>query len=517
MLFIGKKLINLFFRFLNKTKRRDLIIFSSKKEKKIIDFYEINYLNPQIREIKIVIIKYYLNKIKLNKSFKDHLFNYFYQIEPNIHRKSCIIKYLIDKKFKIDEISASFLIKSDVALFAKFNLKIKKIKPIKINSLISMISLLIFNIALQRKISKTNLKKKSNFNPKIKYSKLLRSKNEHFDYIYENRLKKSFDNTIICLSPYYTSHKTPRDKKYPEFLKAHKRNYFYYNPKINFFYVLQKAIRIYLTSVPHEFKIHLLQIVVQRMRIDDFVNYITKNFPDIQEFYTGYEFYQGLVYLSEKLKALKIKIILFAHGVGIKHNPIANYDLFYVFSKLQKKYYYGTSKFKYYKLNLSLKKKDDYYKKKIALFFICTIFTKFQSYNYNSIYKEAISYIERIAREYKFPVYAKYHPLSTERDKILTKKITIVEKLDDLPQKYKYISITLNSTYAIELLGSMPFLIINPHEKWNINYYLPNDDFIYAKTYHEFKVKIEKFLNNPNYYNEYWDMLISLLKKHYFF
>jgi hypothetical protein len=381
-----------------------------------------------------------------------------------------------------------------------------------------MISLLIYKISHQRKLNKINVEKKSNFDPKIKYDKILRSKNEQYDEIYKNRLDKSFKNTIICISPHLGSVNTPRELKYPEYLRTNKRNYFYYNPKFKFSYIIKEAIRIYLTPLPHDFKIHFLQIIIQRNLIDDFINYFKNLFPNIQEFYTGYEFYQGLVYLTEKLRGKKIKVIFFEHGIGIWHNPIANYDLFYVFSKLQQNYYYGNSKFKYFKFNFPLKKKEnDLSKKKFALLFICTVFSKTQTYNFNSTYKEVINYIERIAREYEFPVYAKYHPFSSEHDKILSKKIIIIDKIEDLPKEYKFLSLTLISTYIVELLNSMPFLLINPQKKLDLNFFLPNTDFVYVNTYQEFREKIEKFMNNPSYYNEYWQSLISLLKENYFF
>ena len=520
MVFFGKKLINFFFDIMLKKRIRDLIIFTSKRKKKKINFYEINYTSSQIRDIKITIIRYYLHKININKSYKEHLFNYLYRHEPIFHRKSCLIKYLLDKKFKIDKISASFLIKSDIPLFSKFNLKIKKIKPIKINILFSIISLLIFRITHQRKKVKMKVEKKSNFNSKIKYYNMLRTKdkNEQFIDLYKYRLGKSLDNTIICISPYSKRKYAPRGSKYLKPLQTIRKNVFYYNPRMNFYDILKKAIRIYLTcSLPHELKIQILQIYIQRIGIDDFINCIKKNFTHIREFYTGHEFYEGLVYLTEKLRELNIKIIIFEIGIGMSLSPIINSDLFYVFSKLQKNLFYGTSKFKYYKLNLPLKRNIDYSKKKFALFFICEVFEKTPTPRYNSTYKEVINYIEQIARDYEFPVYAKYHPISTAHDKIFSKKIEIVEKIEDLPQEYYYLSTLMVSTYALELLNLMPFLIINPQNTFNLKYAFPDDDLIYVNSYQEFREKIERFKQKIDYYNKYWEDLINLIKKYYFF
>ncbi|MFX0134327.1 MAG: hypothetical protein ACFFDN_11875, partial [Candidatus Hodarchaeota archaeon] len=128
-------------------------------------------------------------------------------------------------------------------------------------------------------------------------------------------------------------------------------------------------------------------------------------------------------------------------------------------------------------------------------------------------YKEIIDYIDKITRDLKIPVFAKYHPKSTEKDKILSNRIIIIENINDLPPDYQYLAVTFYSTYSIELLEIMPFLIINPHGILNTKYFFPQNDLIYVKDYDEFKEKIKKFIDTPNYYYDYWEALISIFKE----
>ena len=144
MVFIGKKIYS---KFLNLIKKKDIIIFRVNKKKVAIKSNEIYYNIIDVRDIKIKLIKFYFNNYYFKKSIRGHLFNYLYQVDYNFHMKSCLINYLLDKKFKIHEINAPFLSKKDLALFLKFNLKIKKITYLKIKfkpnlSMISMINLL---------------------------------------------------------------------------------------------------------------------------------------------------------------------------------------------------------------------------------------------------------------------------------------------------------------------------------------------------------------------------------------
>ena len=509
MVFIGKKIYS---KFLNMIKKKDIIIFRVNKKKVAIKSNEIYYNIIDVRDIKIKLIKIYFNNFFLKKSIRSHLFNYLYQIDYNFHMKSCLIKYLLDNKFKIDDIYAPFLSKEDLALFSKFNLKIKKTTSFKIKfkpnlSMVSMINLLKHRKIQLNKLIKHFSEEKSRYNPKIKYSTVLRAKNENSEKIYINKLNKSLNNTIIYIAPYLSAF-TFRQEEYIEYLKTNKRDYFFYIPKTNFYYALKKAINIFLYLLPYGLKIPLFQIAIQRIEIDDIVKNIRKNFSYIQEFYANINSNPGTFYLTEKLKESKIKVIFFSNGLGV-NCPFVNYDVFYIFSKFQRSYYFGTSTFKHFKSKLSKKRKENITNEKLALFFVGQTLLSDPSLKLASTYKKVISFIEKISSDLKIPTYAKYHPGSTEKDKILSDKINIVDKIEDLPSNYKYLAVTLYSTYVVELLNLMPFIIINPQEKINMKYYFPNNDSIYAKIYQEFKDKVNKLMKDTNYYFEYWNKIIS--------
>ena len=504
MVVIKFKVLQILF---NRIKTQDVIIFKINKRKKSIYTEELIYRNPEIRDIKIDIIQYYLKRLKLNRSYRNHLFNYLYQVDPKIYKMACLIKYLSGKKLRIKEIKAPFLSNNDIAIFEEFDLNIKKIKTLKIKFKPNLTLIPMF-LSLKKKHSHTiELIKyfsdeKSKYNPEIKYTKMLRAKMKHFEDVYLNKLNKSLDNTIIYIAPSLTSYSF-RQKEYIEYLKTNKINYFFHIPKNKYYQILKKGLQICLSSFPKEFKIALFEILIERMKIDEIVNKIEIDFPDIQEFYTGNKVYLGTTYLNEELKKLGIKTINFTHGLG-SSCPYVNYDIFYVFSKMQRNYYLGTSTFKYFKTAIFKKRKEREVNKKFALFFVGQSLL-----SYTSLKLTSISFVEKISSDLEIPIYAKYHPSSTEKDKILSDKITIVDKIEDLPSGYNYLAITFYSTYVVELLNLMPFIIINPEKKMNMKYLFPDNDSIYAITYQDFKDKINKLIIDPNYYVKYWNEIIS--------
>ena len=509
MFFSKFKILQILF---NRIKIQDIIIFKINERKKSIYTEELIYRTPEIRDIKIDIIRYYLKRLKLNRSYRNHLFNYLYQVDPKIYKMACLIKYLSDKRQKVDVISAQFLTKEDLTIFQQFNLKIEKIKQLKIKikpnlNLIPMILSLRNKKKQYKKLKEVFSNEKSKFNPEIKYKVMLRAKMKHFENIYLNKLDKSLDSTIIYLDPSLTS-LTFRQKEYIKYLKQNKSDFFFYIPKINYYQSFKAGLRICFSFFPKEFKTSLFRVLIQRREIDDLIINLKKNFPYIQEFYTGNKIYFGATYLNERLKEIRIKTINFSHGLGLAC-PYVNYDIFYVFSKMQRNYYLGTSTFKYFILKLSKKKKEDIGNKKLALFFVGQTLLFDPSLKLASTYKKVISFIEKISSDLKIPTYAKYHPGSTEKDKILSDKINIVDKIEDLPSNYKYLAVTLYSTYVVELLNLMPFIIINPQEKMNMRYYFPNKNAVYTKNYQELYNKVNKLMKSSNYYIEYWNEIIS--------
>lgn len=515
MIFLRK--INVF-SFLNSIRNRlfSYAILKINKKKKYLNIYDDLYVsNFEISELKKEIVNYYLENIRLNKSFRDHLFNTLFISDSNIHNKACLIHYLLDKKLKIDKISAPFLSKRDRALFLKFNLNIKEINVRKLN----FNPVLMFLWIIYKKYRFYNEKKhfpesKSRFDRNIKYTRIVKAWHDYSENIYLNKLKQTLENAIIFIVPHHRGQfPSKRQLEYLDFLKTKKRNYFFYIPKVNYFKVLNKAIRIYLTQFPEEIKFSLLEVMIQRLEINDLILYLNQKFPNIQEFYTKEEFSTDTTYLSEKLKTSKIKVINYSHGVGL-FCPIVNYDEFYVVSQMQKNYYSGSSKFKYFELNPSLSRMEAAPNRELKIFFIGQeLYSNKASKNIIISYTKTIEFIEEIAAENKDFVFAKYHPNSTEKDKILSSNIQIIDRIDDLPKDFNYLAITFFSAFVIDLLDSMPFLIINPENRLDMRFIFPTDDFFYVNTYQEFNEIIEKLKKDNNYYNKYWGKQISVMKE----
>jgi len=478
-----------------------------------IDIKNLNYVNFEIKDIKLKIINYYLENIPLKKSFKDHLINHLYINNTSLHRKTCLIKFLLDNNSNgIKKITALFLSKRDIKLFKSFHIQINKIKTIKPNfTFLSILKQILREKLKSDRSIKFYDEKKSHFDKNIKYYTLIRDWKLDAEDIHVNKIKKSMSNTIIYLKPDIKGLcKSKKKVKYLEYLRENEQNHFEYYPKVNFYNILKKAVKIYLKSYPNEIKLNMVQILIEREWIDKFLIYIIKKFPYIQEFYTKEEYYTGTTYLSQKLKENNIKTINYAHGLGV-YCPIVNYDEFYVFSKMQASYYDGCTKFKYFgsKSPLTIKNYDK--DNSIALLFICqNILSHINSNSIKDSYKKIIQFVEKLALDMKIQIFAKYHPLSKDVDMILSKNIQIIDNIEALPKGYNYLALTFYSTYSVDLLNQMPFLILNPNEKVNLQYHFPNKDILYVKTYNELKKRIEDFLYNSKNYYEYWNNLISI-------
>ncbi len=518
---IGEKLIKRLkktLNFFNKKKyysNLNIVKLVYNKKKYHFNINQLKFEKSEIREIKTKIVNFYFRNLELNNSLKQHLFNYFLVKNIYIIKKASLIKYLVDKKIRFNIISSSFLLKDDIHVLKSFNIDVKEIRNNNKNlNPISIFLWFIHQFFEYKLFFKYFSEKNSNFDPNIKYSNILRTWFDLAEKIFKNKLKKSLEDTIVYISPsnYKKSLKTLQ-RNYIKYLQSNNRNYFFYIPKVNYYYLLKLAIIIYLHPLPNHFKIPILQIIKKRIEIDDFVKHIKKIFPGVKEFYTKEEFLPESVYLTEKLKKSNIKVINLAHGLGI-YGTIVNYDLFYVFTEKQKNHYYGrgSAKFKIYNFNNYFLQPNDRVIKKLGIFFVHqNIFSSFirKTERLSKIYQEVINYIERLTKDYEVPVYAKYHPKSEKIDKILSNKINIINRIEDLPEGYRYLAITLHSSYVLELLERMPFLIINPENRMNLKEFFPDDDSIYTCRYRDFKKKIERFIENPVDYYDYWNNLIS--------
>lgn len=512
---ILNKLVKLL-EFVNKNKyyfKINLVTFRFDKKKIQFNINQLKYEKSELREIKNNIINHYYHQIKFNNTFKQHFFNHLIAINEDVGKKALLIKYLLNKKLNFDEITASFISKKDKILLTNFNINIRKTKATK--SRLNPISIILWFIEQYRQYKLKEQyfpEEKSNFDPTIKYTTMLRAWFSLSENIYLNKLKKTLDNAIIYVNPHIIGRKiSNRQENYLNHLKKKKRNYIFYVPKINYYYLVKIAIKIYFSSFPAYIKIPLIQIMKERMEIDELVRYINEKFPLIKEFYTKEEFLPESVYLTEKLKKSKIKIINSAHGLGI-YGTIVNYNLFYIFTKKQEEHYKekGNTKFKLFQSIRPINKENEI-KQDFALFFIHQNILSTPSRKSKisiDIYKQILSYIEKIALDLNIPVFAKYHPGSTEKDKVLSNNIKIVEKIEDMSKKYNYLATTLHSSYVLELLELMPFLIINPQNQIDMKYLFPDDNSFYTKTYKDFREKIKKFLENRDIYYEYWNKLI---------
>ena len=270
--FIRAKLLN------NKYFR---IVSLNLNDKKIIfDIKEINYDNIDIRDLKITLINHHLDKLNLNDSYKNQLFNYLFYIDLNFHKKACLIHFLLNKTWDIKNLTTSFLSNEDYIFLSKLNLKIKDIKTRKTRFNLLLILLIIISRYSRYLIERSYFpEKKSNYDKSIKYFKMLRAWVDLAENLFINKLGESLDNTIIHVNPGYIRElPSKRQEKYLKHLQKSKRNYFLYVPKVKLLRIIAMAIKINLMRFPNDLKIPLIIVIFERMAIDNYVNYETLYF-----------------------------------------------------------------------------------------------------------------------------------------------------------------------------------------------------------------------------------------------
>jgi len=324
-----ERVITLILIFLNKLQK--ILEFFTNKTSNINKVY---YQYYELRDIKFEIIEEYLKRINVKKLFRDHLFNYLFMYDLSIHNKASLIKCFVDNKISSSKISDQFVSKKDEIFFKKYNLNIKIKKIINLNPiLIQILHWLMKKIQFIQYYTK-RIEGLSRFDPNKKYLNLIRTRYDHTERIYLNNLNKSLNNTIIFIIP---NLQRKRQQDYIKNLIRNKKDFFIYIPKITFKEILKIAIKIYFSSFPKDLKLPLIRVLIERIEIDKIVEKLKEKFPDLREFYTSDEIFPNSVYLTQKLKDLNIKVINFAHGLGI-FCPFVYYDEFYIYSKLQKKH-----------------------------------------------------------------------------------------------------------------------------------------------------------------------------------
>jgi len=503
-----------------KFKTQDAVYLEMNKKGISIDINEIKYFHFEIRDIKLQILNhYYFNKIKLNHVYKEHLYNFLLNNDRNLSRKASLINYLINHVYLIKKIKSPFLSKTDRFLFSESNINLERIKSNRLSlyPLFNLCTSIFYVFNYKRNINelrKIYPEKNSRYNSNINYTIILKVFGLHAESIYLNRLNKPLDNTVIYVKPYFDAKGLKRQIEYVNHLISNHRNYFFYAPKYNLKKGLKMAFKISSMSFPRELKHPLIAVLIKELEIDNFLDYIFSRFQHFKQFYTSEEFEAESVYLTKNLQDHKIKVINAAHGLG-DYGTIVRYDEFFIISKIQKEKYLGEANFKFYDSHSNFKVRNFNKNKNLALLFIGqTFFSDFNSRTFSNYYKTVINFIEQIVIDLNIPIFAKYHPESTKEDKILSDRIRIIESIEELPSDFNYLSITLGSTYIIELLDLMPFLIINPLNKIDLrNYSLPNNESYYVKNYQEFKQSIKRISQNSTYYYEYWNELCNILNE----
>lgn len=258
-------------------------------------------------------------------------------------------------------------------------------------------------------------------------------------------------------------------------------------------------VKIYLGSIEAYYFLPLMKLKSERLSIRRKIKLIKLNFPEIKNYYNGQKpEYQ--TFLVEELKNYKIKTISFSHGLAV-NSPYLNYDVCYFFSRMQKRFFIGNFKTNYFKFDLSLRTNKEFYKRDLALVFIHQNIMTGNKTKLKKNYKTILQFIIKASNDYtlKVPVFIKFHPASTEKDKIPLGNISEIKRIEDLPRKYKFIAVTYFSTYVIELLDKMPFLIINPNDNLNLKFHFPWKDDLFVNNYIEFKRKIMELKDQKNY------------------
>lgn len=500
-------------------KFRDPVIFYLGNKKFRVDLSRSSYINYELRDLKVKYMDIYFKNYKLDGSWKDHLYNYIFMHNEYFQKKVCLLKFLKDRNIKkIKKIKFLFLTKKDIFIFKEFGIEIGSIKQKRTKHIfILLFRLFLINLIINIRTRNFYKENQNKMNISGKHTKIVSAWAIDEVESFLKEIQKSLDKTIIYLKPpnikFILKYKRKRLLDFIRLMRSGKYDYFEYYPKINFFKVFNVMFRIYFSSIPKEIKRSLLGVYTQRLFYDKLAKYINKNYPDVKEYYCNRTSHSYTTYLTERLRDLGIKSINISWILDIGC-PILKYDEFYICSKVQQDCYIApNTEFKYKKKREIKINGGSIKEKELAIFFIhqCIFSEEVlqDSLIIKPLYKEVIEYIERISHDFK--VYAKYHPSSSEDDKTLSKNITIINDVKELPQKYKYISLTYFSTFAITLLDKMPFLLINPKGAVDLRYVYPDFREMYIESYDELKDKAKKLTNDDNYL-KYWNELVFLMQ-----
>ena len=98
-----KLILNIIDRLINLI---DRVTIKVKGKRYSINLKYFNYMIPQVRDKKIQMIEYYLDKVKISKSYKIHLFNNLILSDQLLHKKLCLFEYFSHCNYNIQEINS---------------------------------------------------------------------------------------------------------------------------------------------------------------------------------------------------------------------------------------------------------------------------------------------------------------------------------------------------------------------------------------------------------------------------
>jgi hypothetical protein len=480
-----------------------------------IDYKMINAINIEIREEKFKIIDQILKSQKIKTSNQKHLFNVLYAQNKFIHLKACFLKYFKNIKIPIQELSSAYFQNDDLCLIQDDNLTILKIKS-------KYKLLLVFEIIIETisRIIKFKEEKSNyptgffNYKENENYTKILRAWVEVSENIFVQKLEKSFKNTIIHLNPFNILKE--RQIFYRKNLEDTKKSYFYYIPNFLNLNVLKKMTTIIFSKQAGYLKSGFIEYVFQQRESIDLVNFYKENFPNLSEIYTKEEFNPAFPYVADLVKRNGVILTNSAHGLGT-YCPYIDASEFYFFSKMQKRYYIGNFKSKYFGLHFNKSKLLDIQQdKELSLFFVGqSILSSIESRNFKFGYKKIIGMLERLHEELNIKIFAKYHPNSKQEDRIFSNKIKIINSIDELPENNNYIAITLFSTYVLDIISKMPFIILNPLEHDLFKYQFPQSEQINIPNYEILKKRIQLYRAFPNEYLSFLENFVSEIETNF--
>jgi len=273
-------------------KLRTPVIFYVKGKKYRFDLFRSAYINYEIRDLKKAYMNIFFLKFNFSNSFKSHLYNFIFMHNEYFQKKVCLLKFFIDLGVKrIDKIQSTFLTKEDILIFRSFGIFIKKVSNRKLNSTFILLFRRFLSEFFESRRSRNFYKEEySSYDNKKKYTKMISAWALDEVQSVQKEVNISLDDTIIYLKPpkmsFILNDKRKRLLDFIE-LTRKKYNHFEYIPKLNFKELIGDMVKTYFSKYPHQIKRDIFGVIIQRKYYDNFIDYINKHFPEIDEYYSN--------------------------------------------------------------------------------------------------------------------------------------------------------------------------------------------------------------------------------------